>query len=345
MKQAYNTIFEYNNKIEQIREKVLLSYIKFEESWNPHYKFESLDAARQSLDAKIGSKDVEFANIKRLSFDTAEQFRNQWLLGLYESTNEELKSLFRDKYIRNYILLLLERRFLKKRKMYEKIKLREYEREIYLGENNCVFGVFIAPINIDSEWKSYYLKGLKTPYAYLTIGQILNEGILKGTINTKSFYEASLISVSTREDIIDIYNVFIEKASSYERKFIEEYIKMLHHEEKWEEIPLLLPEVRFDGIDFKHKYRIDFMIINMISGKRIGIELSPYITHMQDRETWGKEMSKRNEYLEKYNIATITFTDKQLGDIEKCFEQIKDYFFPMEMNDIKYEEIIKKLIV
>lgn len=112
MKQAYNTIFEYNNKIEQIREKVLLSYIKFEESWNPDYKFDSFDAARQSLDAKIGSKDVEFANIKKLSFDTAEQFRNQWLHGLYESTNEELKSLFQDKYIRNYILLLLERRFI-----------------------------------------------------------------------------------------------------------------------------------------------------------------------------------------------------------------------------------------
>lgn len=108
---------------------------------------------------------------------------------------------------------------------------------------------------------------------------------------------------------------------------------------------MLLPEVRFDGIDFKRKYRIDFMIINMISGKRIGIELSPYVTHTQDKESWGKEMAKRNELLEKYNIATITFTDKQLENIGQCFEKIKDYFFSMEIEDVKYEEIIKKLIV
>lgn len=145
--------------------------------------------------------------------------------------------------------------------------------------------------------------------------------------------------------MIDIYKIFIEKASSYERKFIKEYINMLQYEEKWKEIPLLLPEVRFDGVDFKHKYRIDFMIFNMISGKRIGIELSPYVTHIQDNKTWEKEMAKRNEYLKKYNIATITFTDKQLENIGQCFEQIKDYLFSMEIKNIEYEEIIKKLIV
>jgi hypothetical protein len=345
MKQAYNTIFEYDNKIKQIRKKVLIKYIKFEEDWDPSNKLKSLEKARQSLDGKIGDKDVAFANIKKLSFNTAEQFRNQWLLGLYDSDNEELKFLFQDKYIRNYILLLLEKRFLKNQKMYRKIKLKEYEREIYLGENNCVFGVFIAPINTNNIWKSYYLKGLKVPYTYLTVGQIIDEGILKGTINADSLYDADLLRVSSRKDIINIYNTFSENASSYERKFIEEYINMLQYEEKWKEIPLLLPEVRYDGIDFKHKYRIDFMIINMISGKRIGIELSPYITHTQDKETWRKEMAKRNEYLKKYNISIITFTDKQLEDIGQCFKYIKDYFFAIETEDIVYEEIIKKLIV
>tara|TARA_B100000963_G_scaffold350437_1_gene360692 strand:- start:141 stop:449 length:309 start_codon:yes stop_codon:yes gene_type:complete len=73
---------------------------------------------------------------------------------------------------------------------------------------------------------------------------------------------------------------------------------------------------------------------------KTGFEISPASTHMKVdrirnvtkvemnealRDDWAKEMSKRNEYFSKFGINTITFTDRDLSDLDGCFSVIEQY--------------------
>ena len=45
------------------------------------------------------------------------------------------------------------------------------------------------------------------------------------------------------------------------------------------EVPLLIPEFRYDGLAVKHVYRLDFRVINPYTFDKTGFELSPWSTH------------------------------------------------------------------
>lgn len=60
-------------------------------------------------------------------------------------------------------------------------------------------------------------------------------------------------------------------------------------------------------------------------------------------------MDKRNSYFSKYGISTVTFTNKELKDVEKCFEQVENYLKEKSYNSTslqttmsKFEELTKK---
>ena len=104
--------------------------------------------------------------------------------------------------------------------------------------------------------------------------------------------------------------------------------------------PFLIPEFRYAGLERKHIYRLDFTILNIHTDEKVGFEISPQSTHMNVKtinktklidvnkdlsNKWSKEMQKRNDYFSEFDISMITFTDKELEDMPKCFEVIKSY--------------------
>ena len=55
---------------------------------------------------------------------------------------------------------------------------------------------------------------------------------------------------------------------------------------------------------------------------------------------WEKEMHKRNEYLRRYGVTLVTFTDSDLQNIDRCFVEIQSVLNKRaeQANDIKREE-------
>ena len=90
-----------------------------------------------------------------------------------------------------------------------------------------------------------------------------------------------------------------------------------------------------------------------------GFELSPASTHMAvakiktrtqaevNRELaakWAREMTKRNEYFCDFGIATITFTDTDLADMDACFAQLERYLRKRPRTPLSLEAQIEELL-
>ena len=86
------------------------------------------------------------------------------------------------------------------------------------------------------------------------------------------------------------------------------------------------------------------MIINPFTLDKVGFELSPWSTHGYLRKTkelnqkqinelaqdnFEKEMKKHRDYFRKHEVFTLIYTDDQLKDCKKLFnEEISQYLMP-----------------
>ena len=136
---------------------------------------------------------------------------------------------------------------------------------------------------------------------------------------------------------------FYDKSESkYEKLIMNAYFDFLKAMSDYDKVAFLIPELRFKK-EIRHKYRLDFTVLSTNVQKRnIGFELSPHSTHAytqniaekktieiikEEIQRWEKEIGKRNEYYEAFGIHVKTFMERELQDIEKCFEIIKGYLY------------------
>jgi len=124
-------------------------------------------------------------------------------------------------------------------------------------------------------------------HLYWTIGHILATGlVVDGDPVPMSFAN------------VDEYLNFFQKVlvrpsgSVYERQIAKLYAEYVKVQDKPEEVPLLFPELRYNGKAKKHKYRLDFCIINPVTLNKVGTELSPWSTHGKLTGTKGKTSSR-----------------------------------------------------
>ncbi len=110
-----------------------------------------------------------------------------------------------------------------------------------------------------------------------------------------------------------------------------------------ENIPLLIPEFRYEGNDVIHKYRLNFTRIEPNDLNKIGFELSPWSTHGQlngiksmtqkainekASANFNSEMKKHKSYFKKHGIFTLIYTDEDLKNTADIFEDMKKYLEP-----------------
>ena len=62
------------------------------------------------------------------------------------------------------------------------------------------------------------------------------------------------------------------------RKSRPNIVKLVRAAKEPLKVPLLIPEYRYEGRLPKHKYRLDFTIINPDTMDKVGFELSPWST-------------------------------------------------------------------
>lgn len=316
-----------------------------------------------SLHGKIGGKNNTYTDCVNGTFINFQDFYGAWLkefinrcerdnVKLYEGGSlSDLLTLFSDDDVKEYTELFLERNFIKNYFARVRNKPEESLWKIWFG-NDVVFGLFIAPrVCVDGSIRIDRSEIRRASYNYWTIGHILYTGLYDPENN--KFYQFSDV-----DEFLKFYDSILKRLSKspYEKEVYSRYIDYLLQSKDILSEPFLIPEFRYEGLERQCKYRVDFTVLNPYTFNFVGFELSPSSTHMsvsgiktkkqvevnnELKGKWGKEMHKRNEYLQRYGLSLVTFTDSDLQDIEKCFSVIGSLLSERaeQVNDLKTEEI------
>lgn len=302
------------------------------------------DVSVGSLHGKIGGKNNIYTNVADDYFPDVKTFQSRWAQGMLDEYRKstypcavwDIILLYQDDLVREYILLYQERNY------YSHIEERQRQKpdrnlwEVWFGDQ-IVWGLFIAPALLpDGSWRVDHSEIRRAQYEFWTIGHIASVG---GFINAQT---NQLYRLNSPDDFLNFYQniVFSLSRSQYEKAICERYISYLQHSANPLAEPFLIPELRYEGKDKQHRYRLDFTILNPYTFEYTGFELSPSSTHMHVEkvagktqtamnkelsEQWQRECSKRREYYSRYGINTITFADKDLKDIDSCFAVIVEH--------------------
>jgi hypothetical protein len=109
---------------------------------------------------------------------------------------------------------------------------------------------------------------------YWTIGHVLKTGLVVPGKNSK-------MPFSTVDDYLNFFeNVLVRHSKSpYQSDLAARYSTYVRAAADPLNVPLLIPEVRYEGRAVKHKYRLDFCVIDATTMQKTGFELSPWSSH------------------------------------------------------------------
>lgn len=237
----------------------------------------------QRFNGLFGGKNNTYVDSVRTQFSDFNDFYSQWLKGLIDQYERRVvwwpqpnhnAQLLKDSEIESFVRLFLERNFYRNLKERTRLKPNEQLWSIWFGYK-VVFGLLIAPKYTDSQWIIDKSEIRRANYEYWTIGHIFNEGLIDNEY-TKT------LKIKNLEQFEGIYLSILKKLSSsvYEKEVYDRYMEYLFNSEDIESEPFLIPEVRYAGLEFKHKYRLDFTILNPHTYQYTGFEISPSSSHM-----------------------------------------------------------------
>lgn len=316
------------------------------------------DASIHSFHGTISLNKAEALDMVRGNWATHEDYIASWLSGLKDAIESGrahmMQKMFKIEAIREYILLFLERDFYRHYKVRTKEKPQENLWSIWFGSEALYWGLLIAPRFYDDSWENKPGRIRKVEFGYWTIAHVLQTGFVDPENN-------KLVTFRNLEDFLTFYESILKRVSNsvYEKQIFDFYCDYIRTSENPLDEPFLIPEFRYDGLKQKHRYRLDFTILNCYTGERIGFELSPQSTHMAvsgiNTKTqvemnkdltakWNKEMQKRNEYFQQFGISTMTFTDTHLIDMKECFRIMKHYLSKRKPERKSVEELVAEII-
>ncbi|MGF1747007.1 topoisomerase II [Vibrio minamisatsumaniensis] len=246
-----------------------------------------------------------------------------------------LMHALQDLVLREYLFLFLTRNFYRNFKERIRSKPNESLWSIWFGSGNLVWGLLISPEMRNDDWAVDRSEIRRSDFNFWTIRHVMKTGLIDPESNEPVKFKNS-------DDFIQFYRSVLKRVSNsqYEKAIADRYIDYLKKSDTPYEEPFLIPELRYAGKETKHKYRLDYTILNPYTMELVGFEISPSSTHMaipkikdvkkveMNRDLslkWTKEMEKRNDYFSKFGITTITFTDEELKDIDACFDRISKY--------------------
>lgn len=291
-----------------------------------------------SLHATLGGRNRELVEVHYACFANADDYVRKWLLGLEkeyggrtdQKTGEQsyitLKMLA-DPICKNYILDFLRRTFYRNYEAYTREKPAETLETVWFGDENHCWGLPITPVPRNGIIENDHSEIRKAPFHYWTLRHILSTGLIDQASNGPYYFHNGVNQL-----LVFLRSFSSYSNSIYEQYFIDQYINYINNSCDQLNEPLLIPEFRYGDNERYHRWRTDFLVLNSYTNSHVAIELSPLSTHGKP-EKWEDEMKKRRDYLRKYNIPIITFTDKQLKSINDCFNQVLPYLQNREINE------------
>jgi hypothetical protein len=304
-------------------------------------------AREASLNAKIGHKSDEFIDLKNEVINSSEEFTSLWLAGFKEhlsttgfrTSYDDLYDLMKgSRTFQEYLYKFLRRSYLNHYEELSKTRPSVAQAEIWIGQNHADYGLLVTPRFGKKGWENDKSEIRHFRPRYWSIGHVLESGLVIPDKNKKMTFQ-------TVEDYLKFFEHVLVRgtASSHQKKIAELYCDYVRKAEKPLDVPLLIPELRYDGRLAKHKYRLDFCIIDPGTMNRIGFELSPWSTHGLLTGTKGKtqkqineeasanfdkEMKKHKDFFRKHDVFALIYTDADLKNIDGVFVDIAKYLKP-----------------
>ncbi|NOY48482.1 MAG: hypothetical protein GXO84_09895 [Chlorobi bacterium] len=302
----------------------------------------------QSLNGTYGGKYAEYIDIKNEVIDTPEQFRSLYFqgflrtlegLGMYARAGNPYFDAFanyRDNdVVQEWLNIFLERTFLRNYDALTKVRPTVEEACIWIGQENASYGILVTPRFKNGQWENDKSEIRRFSPKYWSIGHILKTGLVIPGENEKIDF------VDLEQYLTFFKNTLVRNSGSvHEKEIANRYCEFVRSADKPEDIPLLIPELRYGGIEKKHEYRLDFTVINPFNMNKVGFELSPWSTHgaltgtkskmqkdinAEALANFEKEMKKLKSYFRKLGITVLVYTDSDLKDHDGIFKTITDY--------------------
>lgn len=306
-----------------------------------------------SFHAMMGANNNIYVDSMNSVFLDPNDFITRWLEGLTVQVKKRVEAdtlkpksygvnrefflmhALQDSVLREYLFLFLTRNFYRNFKERVRSKPNESLWSIWFGSGNLVWGLLISPEMRNDDWAVDRSEIRRSDFNFWTIRHVMKTGLIDPESNEP-------VKFKKPDDFIQFYRSVLKRVSNsqYEKAIADRYIDYLKKSDTPYEEPFLIPELRYAGKETKHKYRLDYTILNPYTMELVGFEISPSSTHMaipkikdvkkveMNRDLslkWAKEMEKRNDYFSKFGITTITFTDEELKDIDACFATISKY--------------------
>lgn len=318
-------------------------------------RFEEITGKKSihSFHAMMGANNNIYVDSMNSVFLDPNDFITRWLEGLTVQVKKRVEAdtlkpksygvnrefflmhALQDTVLREYLFLFLTRNFYRNFKERVRSKPNESLWSIWFGSGNLVWGLLISPEMRNDDWAVDRSEIRRSDFNFWTIRHVMKTGLIDPESNEP-------VRFKKPDDFIQFYRSVLKRVSNsqYEKAIADRYIDYLKKSDTPYEEPFLIPELRYAGKETKHKYRLDYTILNPYTMELVGFEISPSSTHMaipkikdvkkveMNRDLslmWAKEMEKRNNYFSKFGITTITFTDEELKDIDACFDIISKY--------------------
>lgn len=298
-----------------------------------------------SLNATIGHKTNFVIDLKNEVINSPEHYVTLWTEGfkriLDEGTDPSFNWLFqqvkKSPALKKYLDTFLRRSYLKHYDELYKMRPHVEEAEVWIGENNADYGLLVSPRFVKGQWENDKSEIRHFPHRYFSIGHAMTTGLL---IPGK---KATIPFVDVNAYLAFFEHVLVRKTVSMHQKAVAAlYCEFVRESDDPESIPLLIPELRYEGREAKHKYRLDFCIIDADTMDKVGFELSPWSTHgkltttgktqkqinEEAKANFEKEMAKHKSFFKKYGIFALIYTDQDLEHPQSIFADMRTYLQP-----------------
>ena len=354
-------------KVEEITQqlKLLLPKILGRYTFNED-KPEDLKSQELSLNAKIGGKNNTYLNITNDVITSPDQYVSMWFNGLLnhievvDKGREKTRAaynfqqlLVNDDDLMKYTILFLKRTYWRNCYSVSKIRPNAEDAALWIGQKNAVYGILVTPRFKNGNWENDVSEIRHFKKDYFTIGHILETGLVIP-------YENEKIEFGFVNDYLKFFkNVLVRSSGSpYELRIADMYCDYVRNSDNPYKVPLLIPELRYNGLEKNHIYRLDFTIINPITLEKHGFEFSPWSTHgylsgikgktqkeinEEAKANFEHEMKKHKDYYRKLNIFTMIYTDSDLKNIDNIFADMKEYLAPKRENKQLLESVIERI--
>ena len=305
-----------------------------------------------SLNATIGGKAQEFIDLHHeviLSPDAYRQAYNSGFkaamspAGAWQNNHRtNFERLRRSRASKRYYNLFLERSYFKHAFELSRTRPKLDESEVWIGQKNAEWGLLITPRwnQVTEDWENDRSEIRHFPKLYWTIGHVLEVGLVPPG-------EDDRLTFGSVDAYLTFFKTVLVRASGskYEQVIARRYVDFVKASNDPESVPLLIPEFRYEGRTGKHKYRLDFTIINPFTMRKVGYELSPWSTHgaltglagktqkeINDlaQANFEKEMSKHKSFFKKHDVYSLIYTDSDLTDLDAVFSDMRAYLEPGE---------------